>query len=398
MSNFDWPRDNDELIRQLAKQRDRYEQLVNNMSDLLMLIQPDGVVSFCNRRSSLPPGATRYPPVGARALDYIAPPDRQAVDEAMQDVLSRSAAAREVLFRIGEEDADERIIEGMITPVLEDGNVIQLEFLGRDVTERHRAAEALREANAALEKRQADFQRDLDVAAKIHASLLPAPLVTQRVLIDLRHIPLLGVGGDYVHIRRGDPQRPAVTVFDVSGHGVASALVANRVHSAVYAIMSQGAPPPEMIERLNRFVYESFSELGIFVTLFGMELNLEAGEAYYCGSGHPPALLRKADTGRVLPLRSAHLPIGVAAHAFMGEPMEHVEIAPGDTVWLYTDGLIEIRNRAEEMLGVNGLTERVRSFDVADPQPGLAAACLEQILADQDEPEDDVTLLVAAIR
>jgi len=236
------------------------------------------------------------------------------------------------------------------------------------------------------------------VATKIHASLLPAPLATDRILIDLKHIPLLGVGGDYVYIHRADPLRPALAVFDVSGHGIAPALVANRVHSAVYAIMSQGAPPPEMIERLNRFVYESFSELGIFVTLFGMELNLEAGEAYYCGSGHPPALLRKADTGRVLPLRSAHLPIGVAAHAFMGEPMEHVEIAPGDTVWLYTDGLIEIRNRAEEMLGVNGLTERVRSFDVADPQPGLAAACLEQILADQDEPEDDVTLLVAAIR
>ena len=50
MSKFDWPRDNAELIAQLARQRDRYEQLVRNISDLLMVIEPDGTVAFCNRR------------------------------------------------------------------------------------------------------------------------------------------------------------------------------------------------------------------------------------------------------------------------------------------------------------------------------------------------------------
>ena len=398
MSRFGWPKDDDELLAQLAEQRDRYEKLVNNMSDLLMLIEPEGVVSFSNKGSQLPPGAAAYPAVGTHAADSVVEADRQAVLDAMQDVLTRRVAVRELLFRIRDAAGGERIIEGRITPVVEDGEVAQLEFLGRDVTERERAAEALRTANQALQKRQADLQRDLNVAATIHASLLPAPLLTERILIDLKHVSLIGLGGDYVYIHRKDPLRPGLTVFDVSGHGIASALVASRVHSTAYAIINQGAPPTEMIERLNRFIYRSFSDLGIFVTLFGMQFDLLAGTVCYCGAGHPPALLRKAGRGEIVQLRSAHLPIGVEANVFMGEPMKHVDIARGDILWLYTDGLVEMRNPAGEMLGTKGLVERLASFSMTDPNPGVAERCLQEILDEQDPPEDDVTLVLAAIK
>ncbi len=398
MGRFGWPKDDDELLAQLAEQRGRYEKLVNNMSDLLMLIEPEGVVSFSNKGSQLPPRAAAYPGVGTHAADSVVEADRQAVLDAMQDVLSRRAAVRELLFRIRDGAGGERVIEGRITPVVEGGEVAQLEFLGRDVTERERAAEALRTANQALQKRQADLQRDLNVAATIHASLLPAPLLTERILIDLKHVSLIGVGGDYVYIHRKDPLRPGLTVFDVSGHGVGSALVASRVHSAAYAIINQGAPPTEMIERLNRFIYQSFSDLGIFVTLFGMQFDLLAGTVCYCGAGHPPALLRKAGTGEIVQLRSAHLPIGVEANVFMGEPMNHVDIARGDTLWLYTDGLVEMRNRAGQMLGTKGLVERLASFRITDPKAGVAERCLQEILDEQDPPEDDVTLVLAAIK
>ena len=398
MSSFDWPGDNAELVRQLRIQRSRYEQVVNNMSDLLLLLSPDGQVTFCNRAGPLPPGGSIHPVPGTHMLDCVAERDRQALSAAMEDIRDRRVILREVVFNIPDGSGAERIIEGTFTPILEDDRVTALEFLGRDVTQRHRAAEQLRTTNAELERRQKELQQDLDVATRIHASLLPPPLQTDRVLIDLKHLALLGVGGDYVYIRRDDPLRPALAIFDVSGHGVASALVANRVHSAVYAIMHEGATPANMIERVNRFAYESFAELGMFVTMFAMELDLEAGQACYCGAGHPPALLHEADSGDLVPLESTHLPIGVAANIFVGEPTQTIAIAPGDTIWLYTDGLIELRGSDGEMMGQAGLIERLTALGKVEARPGAAGKFLDSVLADYGSPEDDVTVVLAVVK
>ena len=399
MSTFNWPRDNAELVAQLQKQRRRYEQLVSNMSDLLLLLDLDGEVTFCNREGPLPPGGPIYPAAGTSMLTYVVEDDRQTVAEAIEGTRTRRLAVREVFFRITDGAGRERIIEGTFTPVIEDDQVTALQFLGRDVTERRHAEDELRRTNIALQRTQKNLKRDLDVAAKIHTSLLPMPLETDRILIDLKHVALLGVGGDYVYIHREDPLRPSLTVFDVSGHGIASALVANRAHSAVHAIMSQGTPPPVMIERLNRFIYESFADLGVFVTLFGMQLDLEVGRACYCGSGHPPAMLRRGGTGEIIPLRSAHLPIGVAASAFLDEePMQYVDIAPGDVIWLYTDGLVELRDRVGNMLGQAGLTERVRRTGMPEAAPGSAGKFLEAVLADNAPPEDDLTVVLIVLK
>jgi len=398
MQDVNWPRDNAELAAQLARQRSRYDQLVRNMSDLLMLVEPDGKVCFCNRGSELPPGAAAYPAAGSNAMDCVADADRPAVAAALADVSSGQVAVREVLFHVADGAGGQRTIEGAFTPVIEDGQVVQVKFLGRDVTEQQRSAEALRRANESLTRQQADLQRDLGVASKIHASLLPPPLTGERVLIDLKHMPLMGLGGDYVHIHRDDPLRPTIVVFDVSGHGIASALVASRAHSAVYAIMHEGSGPPEMIRRLNRFIYESFSDLGIFMTLLGVELDLEAGTACWCGSGHPPALLRKADSGRIVQLESQHLPIGVVAENFLGEPTSRTRIDPGDVLWLYTDGLMELRAGDDEILGTRGLIRRVRKLGACQPRVGMAEHCLREMMAGCKAPEDDVTMVVAAMR
>jgi sigma-B regulation protein RsbU (phosphoserine phosphatase) len=136
----------------------------------------------------------------------------------------------------------------------------------------------------------------------------------------------------------------------------------------------------------------------MFVTLFGMQFDLEAGTACYCGAGHPPALLRRGASSEVVHLESAHLPIGVAANVFLGEPMKNVELAPGDIIWLYTDGLMELRSSGREILGIAGLAQRVKDFDTGPLRPGLAERFLGSVLADFESPEDDITLVVAAIK
>jgi len=398
MSRADWPGNEAELKAQLARRRERYEQLVYGMSDLLVLTDPDGTVAFSNRAGGASGRTRGYPDVGENLLDAVVEADRSKVAGALEDVLGGGAASRRVLFRVGVGEGGPRTVEGAFTPVTEDGRVVRAEFLGRDVTDRQRSAEALRRSNRALRRRQAELDRDLEVAATIQDSLLPAPLETEHVLIDLKHLPLLSVGGDYVHIDSRDPLRPGVIVFDVAGHGISSALVANRVHSGIYALLDQDVAPAEMVRRLNAFVYESFSDLGLFVTLLALRLDLPAGSGLYCGAGHPPALLRRGETGRMETLNSQHLPIGVEADAFMGERESRVDVAPGDLIWLYTDGLMELRCRENRMLGVEGLMDRLGGIDASEARPGMVEAALRRILGQRERPCDDITLVGAAVR
>jgi PAS domain S-box-containing protein len=393
---INWPGDHAELAAQLARQRDRYEQLVRNMSDLLMLIEPDGHVSFCNRQVELPPAGDAYPHAGCSIVDMVIEADRPAVLHALSEVRQRQVPVHELLFRVRDPSGNERVMDGSVTPVIEDGAVVQLQFLGRDITERHRTAEALRQAHSELTLRQAQMQLDLDVAGRVHASLLPAPLSTEDILIDLVHTPLLTVGGDYVYIHSAQPRRPGVAIFDVCGHGVAAALVAGRAHSAVYSIAGRGEGPEEIIRRLNRFIHDSFAEMGIFLTLFGLQIDLDAMQYHYSGAGHPPAILRRAN-GEMIELASAHLPVGVAENAYVGEPFSTAPAAHGDTLWLYTDGLMEIM-RGDEPLGIAGLKDRIAHLPPGPPAPGVAQRHLTLLLEGLSKPEDDVTLVVVAVK
>ena len=369
----------------LPRRPDRYEQLVFGMSDLLLVLDAEGRVGFTNRP---PRTGSAHPRVGDRLPEALGQADRAKLLGALDDVFSGRAEGRRVFFRLGA-NGEQRVFEGELTPIVEDGRVAGVEFLGRDITDRIHSLQT-------LHRRQEELRRDLAVAAKIQESLMPQALVTEHVLIDLRHIPLMSVGGDYVHIDRSDPLCPTVAVFDVAGHGVASALVANRVHSSIVSLLGQGHTPVEMIRSLNRFVYHSFSDLGLFVTLLVMRFDFEAGQVCFCGAGHPPALLRRGDD--VKRLTSRHLPVGVVEDIFSDEPQTTCEVQPGDLIWIYTDGLMELRCGSDRMLGVKGLEEALRDLDVGDVDLSLTDRSLRNILSRGAAPNDDVTLVTVALR
>jgi len=374
-----------DLAARLPQRPDRYEQLVFGMSDLLLVLDSEGRVEFTNRPTR---SGSAHPRIGDRLPDALGQADRAKLLGALDDVFSVRAESRRVFFRLGA-NGEQRVFEGELTPIPEDGRVISVEFLGRDITDRIHSLKT-------LHRRQEELRRDLNVAAKIQESLMPPAMATDRVLIDLKHIPLMSVGGDYVHIDRTDPLRPTVAVFDVAGHGVASALVANRVHSEIISLLGQGHTPTEMVGSLNRFVYHSFSGLGLFVTLLVMRFDFQAGQACFCGAGHPPALLRRGD--EVSHLTSRHLPVGVVEDIFSDEPQTTCQVQPGDLIWIYTDGLMELRSGSDRMLGVEGLADALRDMDVGEIDQGLADQSLRSILSRGGAPSDDVTLVTVALR
>ncbi len=100
-----------------------------------------------------------------------------------------------------------------------------------DISEQVRTAEELRSANAKLQKRQTEIEEDLRLAARVQRSLAPKSLVGDRLSVDSFYHPVHSIGGDFALVDSQDSEHISLLVCDVSGHGIGSALVANRIYS-----------------------------------------------------------------------------------------------------------------------------------------------------------------------
>src|SRR2546429_5898299 len=104
-----------------------------------------------------------------------------------------------------------------------------------DISEQVRAEEELRTANAKLQNRQMEIEEDLRLAARVQNSLAPRSLVWGTMSVDAFYHPVHSIGGDFALVNSLDQDHLSLLVCDVSGHGIGSALVANRIYSETTA-------------------------------------------------------------------------------------------------------------------------------------------------------------------
>ncbi len=259
--------------------------------------------------------------------------------------------------------------------------------------------EQLRRRVAELERTlarcEARYEAKLDLAAKVHRSLLPPPVKHPEMHIDVRYIPIEAVGGDYCQVHFPDRDSCVIAVCDVTGHGVGPALLATRVSSEVRHNILYGRPPCEIVQSINEFVHDNFTSTNLYLTFLVARIDFAAGCVTWSGGGHPPPLLVHRRTGQVEPLVSQNLLLGVLREGLLNEPEDVTEIEPGDRIVFYTDGLNETVDEYEQQLGVQGLQKivvdamEVDLFDAAD-------FILDRVFQFQHGPTtDDMTLIVA---
>ncbi len=157
---------------------------------------------------------------------------------------------------------------------------------------------------------------------------------------------MMGVGGDYASVHFQDDQRVVVGVCDVSGHGVASALLATRVNSFVLGQAPHICHPCQLVDSLNEFVCRSFRETRLYVTFFALFIDLARGTVVGAGCGHPPVLLFGKVENIIRRLESENTPIGLLEDLRRRCSMVQMPFAPGDRLVLFTDGVTESTNRA----------------------------------------------------
>lgn len=245
---------------------------------------------------------------------------------------------------------------------------------------------------AELEQRGEEVRRAQRlVFEELEGALRPAAPTAPGVELDVRYLPAQvnsPTGGDLYDWFVLPDGSLHVTVVDVQGHGVASTRDALAVTHVVRTLTLEGHRLGRVLERADALLQVLGDEVTATVLL--ARLDLAGGVLQLAGGGHPPALLAPAGgrRGAARYLEAPGRPIGYPAAGSDGTTVEH--LSPGDTVLLYTDGLVEIRRDI-----VEGLETLAGAADAAGGLP--VGDFLDAVLAgaSRGDPIADDTLLLA---
>jgi sigma-B regulation protein RsbU (phosphoserine phosphatase) len=257
------------------------------------------------------------------------------------------------------------------------------------------AARARAAGAAELERRQRELEQDLALAEKVHQSLIPASWQGEELTVAVRYRPMRGVGGDLCVLLPGAHGQTFVGVADVTGHGVAAALLATRVVAHLQRLAERADGPTDLLRGCNDFLHAHFGDTGLYLTAMVAGLDPARGRLRLAGAGHPHALLYRASSGHVARLGSQHPVLGVVPVLDAGAAELDLAFRRGDRLLLYTDGITEARNRSGRFLGTTAL-ERLLRTAAREPIEAVAdAVCATTADFRRGAPEDDVLVVVA---
>jgi PAS domain S-box-containing protein len=131
-----------------------------------------------------------------------------------------------------------------------------------DISAQKSVQEDLRQANVLLEERQKEIEADLALAARVQQSLAPASLKWGRVTVEAYYNPVHTVGGDFGLVLPHSDELLRLLVCDVSGHGIGSALVANRIYAETLHELEHNTGPGGLLRRLHTFVRDQIGLQG----------------------------------------------------------------------------------------------------------------------------------------
>lgn len=260
------------------------------------------------------------------------------------------------------------------------------------------AQAALALENARLHQESLKQQRlaqDLVLAEQIQKSFLPSQLPAVPGLEFItEYRPAYSVGGDFYDVFWLSRDRLAMFIGDVSGKGVAAALLMARVSSDLRAAGLVEPEPARVLSAINRAVCER-NQPDIFVTVVYLTMDVRSHRVVVANAGHLPPLIRRGDGAIQRIEGGAGTAVGILEHP----DYEQVELLlePGDTMVLCTDGVVEATNADGAQFGFDRLEA---SLGRGTSRAGEIAQQLHEDLRDHvgDAPQyDDLTLIVCGV-
>ena len=220
--------------------------------------------------------------------------------------------------------------------------IITLSVLAAFVVIVHRMADKQRRLAGKVREQQDLLAQDLALAETVQRRLLPqqTPQLGQLDVAAWMQ-PARGVGGDhYDYIRVGE-DRLVVAISDVSGKGLAAAIIMPAVWMALRVLAPVAQSPVDVVTMLNKLMCE-VSDSARFVTLFYADFHPSAGKLRYVNAGHLPPLLVRPGSREVSPLETGGPVVGLLPQ--LSFEVGEVELQAGDILVLFTDGIGEAAN------------------------------------------------------
>lgn len=239
------------------------------------------------------------------------------------------------------------------------------------------------------------IESELNVATHIQTSMLPRifPAFPTRREFDIYAImkPAKEVGGDFYDFFLVDEDHLAVVVADVSGKGVPAALFMVIAKTLIKDHAKHGTSPEVVFTEVNRLLCEANDE-GMFVTAWMGVLNLSTGHLDYVNAGHNPPLLRRAGGGYdYLRTRCGFVLAGLEGTRYR---CCSLDLSPGDALFLYTDGVTEATNAAQQLYGEERLAAVLNANRELAPEELLPAVRADvEAFVGQAPQFDDITVL-----
>jgi len=237
------------------------------------------------------------------------------------------------------------------------------------------------------------IEDELTIARDIQQSLLPTGAAVSSIKkVDVcgLQIPAKYVGGDlYDYYVRGN--KLFFCIGDVSGKGVPAALLMAVSHSLFRTLSAHNENPESIMQSFNAAIGDNNADM-MFITMFLGILDMETGTVRYCNAGHnPPIIIRNGQTEFLATKPS--LLLGVEPDATYTS--HTLDLAPGDSLFLYTDGLTEAENVRKELFGEERTLKVAAGFRklTAEEQVKQMRESM-QLFVDHAEQSDDLTLLV----
>jgi phosphoserine phosphatase RsbU/P len=240
------------------------------------------------------------------------------------------------------------------------------------------------------------MKRDLEIAREIQTWLVPSqPPEVAGANIAFATRPQNSVAGDYYDAFYPNPEerdRLMVVIADVAGKSVPAALLMATLQASLRTVAGEKAPLVELVQRLNRYACAHSLNGLRFTTAVLSEYNPETRKLTYVNAGHNAPILRHAN-GALETLQVGGLPLGIDANAQFDTA--ELQLKPGDTLILFTDGVVEAFNESGEEFGNLRWEDGIRNLPDWDAQQSL-----QYLMKRVDEfvgatrQSDDITCLV----
>lgn len=239
------------------------------------------------------------------------------------------------------------------------------------------------------------LEEELRIARQIQLSLLPACPVAAGYSFDAKYLPAREVSGDfYDFLYHGLAEgRLELVIGDVTGKGIPAALMMAHSRAVMRAEALRAGSPAELLVQTNRILTEDHLAR-LFLSALYARLDIASGRVTYANAGHDHPLLIRSGGGEVSELDAPGVILGAFRRIVLDDCL--VELAPGDTLVFYTDGVTEARNAAGELFGDERLVEAARRGARGGEAAIVSRNILDAVTAfTAGAPQtDDLTLVV----